>query len=345
MTTKTKLEQRELEDGLARVREHHHALRLGRVVASSPLLSASHPDTARYLMGALESFLAAWMESASAALLQAGGKQLSSLDLQAALRMPALAPVLARPELALPCEVLLDDKARGKLVAAGVDVAKSNPFPEAVPADWVRKPSDPVAAQDVKGLLRRLNPVLSMSEGACALICAFARAWLACADVALEALPTEASLSAALPPLLPPALLRRCSDAGELACVVSSPRLSLPPQCALRIQLLDGTRAVGTPHTFHMPRRDRLMDNFKNACLHFGIQNPATVVMLHHGIECPPLPRQTPWASSKTPRSTWSRRPGGQRKAQRSWRAMKRGTLLLLRRRTCRGGPPLRQPL
>ena len=282
---RNKLQEKEHEEGVRRVRELHHALRIDRLVAASPLLAASHPDTARFLLGALESFLAAWMEAASAALLAAGAKQLSSLDLQASLRMPALAPVLDVAELALPCEALLDDKARAKLLAAGVGVAAASPFPAALPADWARRPADPVAGAEARALLRRLNPVVTMSEGAVTLVCALARAWLACADVALERLPPEASLQAILPALLPPALLRRCGDAGELACLVFSPRLALPPACTLRMQLLDGTRPVGSAHSLTLPRRERLTEHFKAACGHYGILSPATHLLLYHGVE------------------------------------------------------------
>jgi hypothetical protein len=53
---------------------------------------ATHPiECSRFLLGALEALLVIWLENASAPLLlKGGGRQVSSLDLQASLRLPAL---------------------------------------------------------------------------------------------------------------------------------------------------------------------------------------------------------------------------------------------------------------
>jgi hypothetical protein len=148
--------------------------------------------------------LVIWLENASAPLLlKGGGRQVSSLDLQASLRLPGsgLTPLLLNESLREPCEVLLEEAARAKLRKVGVECDATCPVASVDPASWAKRKEDPVVAGEVKTLLKRLHPVLTLSEGGSTLLVAFSRAWMKAAAESLDLADPKDLVMATLLPL------------------------------------------------------------------------------------------------------------------------------------------------
>jgi len=183
--------------------------------------------------------------------------------------------------LAIPCEVLLDEAARTKLRKVGVDCSPTCPIPNADPAAWEKTKEDPVGGTEVRYLLKRLHPSLTLSEGGAHLLQAFCKAWM---KAAVELLVLSKEKSGMFASIVPPAHLKRCIDAAELGCLVHGPRLVLPPICSLRIQLLDVSKPVGIPYSFTLPRKEKLAPAFAHACQQFGYTDEE-LALVYHGIK------------------------------------------------------------
>ncbi len=242
-----------------------------------------------FLLGALEALLTTWLDTAVAPLHEEGAVVVGSADLQGALRSTSLSALLSHDGLAAACNGLLDESTADALRAAGVLLPPRGAASAEAAAALARRKDDPVSGSDLRALLRRLNPGLSLSEGATTLLAAFSRAWLeaAAADDARhgEAAPVEVLVTA----LVPPQLLKRCVNAGELNSVVLSGKLSIPSAVTLRFQQLSGAAQLSAdaPFVVTVPRRAHLQPAFDSAAAHYGMgENEA--VFLYHGAPVDP---------------------------------------------------------
>ncbi len=157
---------------------------------------------------------------------------------------------------------------------------------------WTRRKEDAVTEAEMTALLKRLSPVHTLSHDALLLLGALHRELLVLLserlrDAALPASPPNVeTANTVLGGFLPPALLTRCTDAGNLALSLLHGTAALPDHVTLRFQLLRNTSFAGH-YSCTVLRTAQLNDQFAAACKAFH-EDRKGFVFLVRGLSVPP---------------------------------------------------------